>query len=236
MTGCVGRDKEEYLASPTGAFAPLPPIFFTGPAVLLLTNAASYSARVSLSSDSPAQPRVSGQLLAQADRLLFAPDPVKESKKTVRGDFSFIWNVTKGSGYVLSEALQGYAPVSISILPTNLSLGPISGSLQTIEERVCQEQYAVIEMSDNSRAGLRFCRALDLNLALSISTVSNTQPFMLALSKVRLESLSPELFVPPKGFTPYSSAEAMITELILRQHNLRRSPSGPFERSYRDRR
>src|SRR5689334_21454670 len=113
LAGC--RSTSENEGSDAGSFAPLPPSFLTGPAALLFTNVSGFSAHVSMTTDSPypSLHEVSGELVSRDGKLLFAPGPRKqEKKKNSRGGFLFVWDVMAHQGFVVSDALQAYAPYS----------------------------------------------------------------------------------------------------------------------------
>ena len=227
VAGCAHTSRSELEAG--GAFAPLPPVFLTGPAGVLLTNAEGFSAHVVMKSDSlePQQNGTSGELLCRGAKLLFAPDPGKQNKKYSRGGFSFIWDVATGHGTVLSEALQAYAPVSVNASSTNLITHPAGAASEAAGGHAGEVEEDIVELTDGSRAVFRVVRAADLKrFPVHLSSVSNMPPFTLSFSKIRLVSPPTDLFVPPNGFTKYESAEAMMTELVMRQHNLRRGRSG----------
>ena len=232
---CV-RDKESerpaYAGS--GTFAPMPPAFLTGPASVLLTNVDGFSASARFIADwlSPPSKPLSGELLGRQGKLLFAPDP-HEARKNSRGNFTFLWDVAAGRGYVLSEALQAFAPSSIGVLPTNVVTEPNSITLEKLQGHPCRVEKQVVVMTDGSSALFRVWRALDMKqFPLHIAEATNTNVFSLQFSKIRLEAPPAELFSLPAGFTQYPSAEAMMTELVIRQHNLRRGPAGGTEPLY----
>jgi hypothetical protein len=235
--GC-SRDKEfERPAYAGSAFAPLPPSFITGAAAVLLTNVDGFSAAASFMADSlPASSKqISGELLGRDGKLLFAPDPA-QAKKQSGGSFIFLWDVAAGHGYVLSEALQAFAPLSTSVFPTNVMTDTDSTALEKLEGHPSQEVRKVVQMSDGSSAVFRVWRALDLKqFPLRVVSATNTNSLDLHFSKVRLEAPSAALFSLPKAFTQYASAEALMTELIIRQHNLRHAPVEPSEPLYQSR-
>ena len=233
ISGCHTSRTDLEAAS---GLEPLPPAFLSGPAGLLLTNVEGFSAHVVMTSDSPEpqQNGTSGELLGRAGKLLFAPGPGKLNKKYSRGGFGFIWDIATAHGTVLSEALQAYAPVSVSVSPTNLIMNPAGAASPNLKE-----EEAIVDLANGSRAAFRLVRAADLKgFPLHISSVSNIPPFTLSFSKIRLTSPPAELFVPPNGFTKYESAEAMMTELVVRQHNLKGAGPGRGDAAYelRDRR
>jgi hypothetical protein len=202
---------------------------------VLLTNANGFSAYLVSGTDSasPLRTGVSGELLSRAGKLLFAPEPGKKDRKYSRGGFIFIWDVATGRGSVLSEALQGYAPVSMSVTPAHLVTSAGGATAEKVDGHPCETEEALVEMTDGARATFRVLRATDLKrFPVRITSVSNSAPVTLSFSKIRLEPPTAELFAPPNDFTKYDSAEAMVAELVMRQHNLKRQPNSTTEPSY----
>ena len=238
VCGCSSdRGVEGLRALNSPEFAPLPPEFLSGPAALLLTNSQEFSAHVVLSGSSSSTTTppsfLSGQLLARAGSLLFAPDPGAHDKKPSLGGFTYIWDVARNQGFVVSEALQGYAPASAHGAATNLITRAGKASGESVDGHPCTTEEAIVQMGDGSTANFQILRASDLKgLALRISKYSDSTPFSLSLSKVRLESPAANLFAPPDGFTRFTSAETMLTELVLRQNNLKRPPGSSAEPVY----
>ncbi len=224
-SGCAHSPERE--RQETEILTPLPPPFISGPMAVLLTNAGGFSARVTLESEAlPGGPGApTGQMLGRGTQLLFAPEPKEMGRKHVPAGLSFIWDVAANRGYVLSEALQGYAPVSAPAQITNVSIRPEPGGRETVGGHPCVPEAATIQMSDGATAVFRALRAPDLKgFPLKVSSSSNTAPLTVSFSKVRLELPPAELFEPPPGFTKYSSPEAMADELAVRQRNLHRKP------------
>jgi hypothetical protein len=213
----AGCNSDRHNISPEEAIAPRPPDFLIGPAALLLTNGSDYSARLTLERpDSPRKaPAVAGRILGQGSSLLYAP---------AKGDKTFIWDVQGHSGYVLSESLQGYAPVSSATAFTNLLItaqiaGPAS---DRVNGHPGHEAEVTITANDGSTARFSVWRAADLNgLPVRIKTLTASAPFELNLFEVRLESLPPSLFLPPDGFAKYGSPELLNTELLARKSKMR---------------
>jgi hypothetical protein len=226
--GCSSREKFEIRGRGlTAVITPRPPIFFTGPAAVLLTNGSGFSARLAVQAEglSERERNFSGQLLGLGSKLLFAPDPGSTSEKHQRdGGFSFIWDLSDERGYALSEALQGYAPISSNVRVTNLIISISHAAPQKLAGHSCEEALALIKKEDGGSASFTLLRATDLNgFPLKISSVTNS--LVLSFSKIRLESPGRDIFKPPDGFTKYTSPEAMADELAARQHNLRRKPA-----------
>src|SRR5262249_3462379 len=150
------------------------------------------------------------------DKLLFTPDYNGSAKDRARGgELSFIWDTAENKGYVLSETLQAYAPCALSLRATNIVAAVETGPAQKVEGHLCEVQAATVTMSDGSTAQFRVFRATDLKgLAIRIVSATNSPSQTVSLSKIRLESPPPDLFLPPNGFTKYNSGEAMLDELV----------------------
>ena len=212
---------------------PHPPSFLTGPASVLLTNATGFSARVEMQTESSLEINrtSSGQLLGRGTKLLYAPES-DETTDTHRmpGGYSFIWDVAESRGYVLSEALQGYAPVSLGLRVTNVAIELSQAAAQRFSGHPCESAKATIRMSNGSTAGFELLRAIDLNgLPVRIGSATNADVFTLNLSKVRLEQPAVDIFSPPEGFTKYATPESMADELAVRQSSLKRKNSDPMQ-------
>ena len=231
FNGCSSTSPSSASDS-TLAAAPLPPIFLTGPVASLLTNIGGFSAHLVMSNNShmTVEKTISGELLGREGQLLFAAEPGKAEKK--RGSFIFISDVGTGQGIVMSEALQGYAPAAARVGPTNLTIRPGGASGHKVDNHVCEIEEATVDMSDGSRTSYQVWRAIDLKrFPISIISRSNAT-FTLSFSNIKLESPPAKLFAPPKDFTKYESTEVMLTELIMRQQNLRRHPSQATDQIY----
>jgi hypothetical protein len=206
---------------------PQPPLFFKGWSALMLTNLSGFSARVAMVPDFPGMKPVSGQLLGQGSRLLFLPDPDKaKSKGTKDAGISFIWDTVHQEGYVLSEVLQAYAPVSASSLRfTNVVAGEKRGVPERMAGYLCTEQTLTVFGKDGLTSIFQVRQALDLQgFPLRMTSPATSAAFTLNVSQVRLAQQPGDLFQPPNSFSKYESVEAMMTELALRQQNLKRPP------------
>ena len=98
------------------------PLFLTGPVGPVLTNIGGFSAHVTglLSSPVGSTKVVNGTLLGRDGKLIYQPTLLVKGKRAkAEGGLFFIWDDNQHSGYVISEALQGYAPISSDSSPTN---------------------------------------------------------------------------------------------------------------------
>ena len=223
--GCAhSRNKDRI-----GLIPPPVPPFLKGPMAVLLTNTSGFSCRVVMTTGSPPIPgeTVSGQLLCRGSQLLFAPDAHSPAgKRFARGLFSFIWDVGAQHGYLLSETLQGCAPISTQVQATNVLALPSRSVSETIEGHHCKRTDVEVDSSDGSKAPFQVWRASDLNAApLRIATAAPGRTVIVNFSKFRLEAPSSRLFAPPDSFTRHDSAETMMAEMAIRQENLKRKPT-----------
>ncbi len=232
--GCShSKDMEDRGQAFTPALAAQPPSFLTGPTAVLLTNVTGYSARVDVQTEAMLERdrAVSGQLLCRGSQLFFAPEINIGPKKLGQpGAFSYIWDVASNSGYVLSEALQAYAPAGGTARATNVVASPGTGAPEKIGTYDCSSELAAVQMDNGSTVNFRVMRAAALKqFPVRLSVVTNAVPLTVTFSKVQLGAPGAELFAPPDGFSKYSSPEAMSDEIAIRQHNLRRKSTGTLE-------
>jgi hypothetical protein len=233
LTGCTHIPHDEFSTGLNlGLAQARPPSFLTGPMGVLLTNGTGFSAQLTRRPEpgSDQAAALSGQLLARGNELIFAPDRSRTVPKRFRvGGIIFIWDVVQHSGLVLSETLQGYAPMSLEVHATNIVAAPSQSAPERIEGHPCREALATVASSDGSLASFRVWRAADLNgVALRLSVVTNSAASTLTLSTIQLQAPPAKLFQPPDGFTKYESVEAMMSELVMRQQRLRARPGSDF--------
>ncbi len=208
----------------THSFAPQAPTFMTGPSSVLLTNRPGYTARVTIQSEDLSHPAArAGQLYCGGGTLFYGPEAKGADGKTVDDSgFAFVWDVAKSEGFVLSEALQGYAPFSSSQRVTNVTFQSAS-VVGTAGKEPGSPAEAEMQLGDGTKARFHVWRASGFNgPPLRISTITNATPFDVRITNVRIGPPPAELFSPPNGFTKYSSPEAMMDELVARKLNLRR--------------
>ena len=229
--GCSGSRKDVTRGPAfVKVYTPEAPRFLNGPVVVLLTNASGFSARVAMGRQpTDLEAPVNGQLLARGSRLVFLPDQIDAREKHIRiAGFGFIWDAASNSGYLLSDALQGYAPMAGRLQVTNVVIGPRPGAAEKISGHSCAPATALLQLSNGTNTTYDLLRASDLrDLPMRITSTGNTPPFSLSLTKVRLETPQPDLFEPPPSFTKYPSPEVMVDELAMRQNNLRSRPAPP---------
>ena len=217
LVGCSHHHRDYSIEGPgfTRVYTPQVPTFMLGPAGALLTNNPGYSARATIQGE-PSTTKLKpleGELLCRGSKLLFAPRGLEDVEKDspARG-FSYVWDVSTGSGHIRSEALQAYAPVSTTLRVTNIS-PPIAGGAPTdVMVSLSDGTKSVFHTSGDSHTG---------SLPTQIKSESQPQT-SIALAKVRMQPPTEDTFAVPSGFSKYPSAEALADELAARQHNLRR--------------
>ena len=222
LPGCGGGSNVKVGASGVTERVPTPktPAFLNGPMSALLTNADGFSAHAVLEmrSSSDKQTIVSGQLLGRGGKLLFAMEPPSGERKRA-GGFSYIWDVATQSGFLLSDPMQGYAPMLSALQHTNVVFQPAPGrsGSETIDGYRCEQVVATVTSSDGTTTAYQVWRAADLK-GIPVRIIPVDRPNVtLSLSKIRLEALPGQLFLPPGDFTRFESPDAMVSELLVRQ-------------------
>jgi hypothetical protein len=209
--GCANTSpQEDPVRGPAQMLLPRLTEALTGPAAGLLTNLDGYQGQftISLGTDGENERVVTGALHERDGKLCYEPVFKKSKRKSFdAGAFSLIWDTVGKQGYILSDALQGFAPVAREPGGMNTSNG-----------------------GDAAKpAELRVERAKDLNgLATRIQSLDPLGPFTLTLSGVRPGLPPVEMFVPPDGFTKYESESALLGELAARQRTVM-GPGRKFE-------
>ena len=202
----------------------VPPEFLTGPIAVVLTNLNGFSARVTATTTSPegfARVRT-GDLLARDGFLLFQPMlGIKGKRARTEGGLFFIWDENQHSGYVMSEALQGFAPINGNgTLPDGLSIVN-EGIKEDVNGHPCHRCQALVTMANGDKARLTLWQADDArHFPVRIQTLDGVDRLTLDFADIRLESPSRVLFLPPDGFTAYPTAVALMNELIVRDASL----------------
>lgn len=230
--GCSSSKPPEIFGALPGATAApeLPPLL-RGAAGMLLTNTSGFSARASIENHPyPGEMKlIAGDLFGRGSVLYFHPDSKTANSKVIRtAGISFIWDVAQRRGYVLSDALQGYAPISSGVQFTNVEVqAPATGAAsEKIGGHNCRLVTLHAISNDGTTNVVEVALAPDLQgLPLRMASKGASSSFEASLSKARLEVPPDDLLLPPDSFTKYSSAEAMMNEISMRQRNLRARPS-----------
>jgi hypothetical protein len=173
---------------------------------------------------------VTGQLLGRGSKLLFAPDlSPSVAKKSRATAVTFVWDVAQNSGYVLNDSLQAYAPWSSSLRFTNINETAGATLPEKINGYLSRERRVTIDSTGAYTSSFSVWRAPELqNFPLRISSATNPALLNINFTKVRLTAVPADEFLVPDSFTKYPSTEAMMTELILRQQNLKRPVTGDY--------
>ncbi len=127
-------------------------------------------------------------------------------------------------GFLLSDALQGYAPIASEVQFTNVvqQAGLPSAGERTIDGHRCQAQEEVVQSDNGLSTTVHIWRATDLKgLPLRLESASDSTQTALELSNVQFMAMRSSLFQPPDGFTPYDSPESMVNEFMAREFNTR---------------
>lgn len=209
----------------TSLVPPPLPIFLTGPTAAILTNNSAFAANVLMESGSAhaGGEELSGQLAGTGTKLFFAPDYSSPAGKHLRaGGFNYIWDMAEGRGWLLSDTLQGYSPISSPFRSASVTAQGSSAPIQRANGHTCQQTEVTVTSEQGSSTMFHVWRALDLK-GFPVR-LSDGRRLTLTLSNVRLDPISDKLFLPPEGYTRYESPEAMMAEMAMRQANLKRKP------------
>jgi hypothetical protein len=207
---------------------PGPPPFLAGPiGAAFLNNADGFVAHMAMEIHLPegGTDVIEGELTGRGSKLLFTPQPGGRRAKEMRAArISFIWDVADRQGYVLSEALQGCAPIAANTKYTIGSTSPLNDRSPTdkVDGHTCEIQNVTVTSGDGAKSSLRVWRAAEFKgLPLQVASEPNIQHPALRLSKIRPASPGPEVFTAPEGFTKYRTMQAMMSELMLRQASMK---------------
>ncbi len=231
LTGCSHRNQNELGPTFIGTVStPQPPPFLNGACAVLLTNVPGFSARVTMYPGVIASENLSGQLLGHGTKLVFAPDlSPAVAKKSRASAVTFIWDVPRNSGYVLNESLQAYAPWSSDLRFTNVTEAAGATLPEKVNGHLCRESRISVDSTGAYTSSFSVWRAPELqNFPVRITSATNPATLNINFSNVQLKEPPADIFVVPDSFTKYASVEAMMTELVLRQQNLKRPVTGDW--------
>jgi len=227
LAGCVHH--REFSGAEQRTLA-TPPTFLTGPMALLLTNANSYNAQVVFQTQTAwgSTQALRGDLTCAGSKLGFQPELPPASRKNIQGTMVFVWDTAQGSGYALNNALQGYAPYSGNARFTNVVATKQNLSSDKITGHECQEEAAMALATDGSTNLLQVWRAADLrSFPMRMSSASVATAGVLTITRIQFGRPA-EFLMSQEGFTKYESPDAMVTELVARQHNFSRSGGATY--------
>lgn len=221
--GCRTSHHDEFAV---GAEALLPKVaaVTTGPLPAVLLNGSVFESEFTMTLDGNDEHplTLSGQLLVGGAKLRLEVASSKANGKPGHtGDFGVIWDVAAQQGYVFSETLQGYAPITAGVRFTNLLTQLAPEKAGRIEGHPVDSANATVSGSNGQTVRVHLARAQDLgNLPLKMTSVDSPYVFALVLSKIQLVTPAADLFLPPDGFTIYASEAAMLNELTAREQGM----------------
>ena len=199
----------------------------------MLTSLNGFSAHVNstITSSEGAPQTASGELLGREGKFIFQPSPVVKSKRAdTAGGMFFIWDEGKHSGYVLSEALQAYAPITPDFEAAGQFTITNEGIQQVVNNLPCHRCKATVILDRGIKAQLTLWRTDDArNFPVRIEAANGSDRMVLDFSEIRLETPSRELFLPPDGFTVLESSTALMNELIVREASVAKKPAESAE-------
>ena len=234
VSGCSTNPPNAFARGGPAELLPKLTSVITGPVGVLLTNGSAFSSDFTIQfDDGSGQPsQVSGQLLMREGKIRL--EAVFE-KSMAAGDVGLIWNAASNQGCVFSEDLQGYAPIYGAIRFTNITTQLVTSPIDRMDGHPVEKANVSVLCSNGEKLGYQLVRAKDMgSLPIQINSLNSLQPFILTLSKVRLEPPGVGLFLPSDGFTKYASEAAMLNELGNRQlGGLREKPDQGVNINYK---
>ena len=225
LAGCASAPKAFYHAGDE-----TPPVFLTGPAAVLLTNVEGFSAKLnaSMMGADGGRRTMTGDLLGRQGTLAFQPASAVKGKRARReGGLFFIWSETLHSGYVLSDALQAYAPTAASVAPTNVALQSSAAVEEEANGHRCRRMEAIVQCGDGSSERFQVWQAQDAkSFPVRIRTEAGARELRLEFSDLRLELPPAQVFAPPDGFIRYDTPVVLMNDLIIRESALGKGAGG----------
>ena len=200
------------------------PAIFSSAALTLATNTLGFTANVEIQSPSSlGTKRQTGRVFGAGSRFMFVPDfETHVFRKEAAADKTyFVWDVAESKGYVLNEALQGYAPYSIPARVTNVTVDDVESVSADFDGHRCRRGEATISVSEGPQATFTVWRAKDLN-GFPMQIKAGSGQYTVTFSKVNFERVGGSLFTPPEGFTQHPSPSAMLGILLERQDKARK--------------
>jgi len=194
----------------------------TGPAALVLTNLPSYTAEctIALAGDQPVPRQLSARLAVSGGQLRLETVPRKSKSASAEG-FGVIWDANGHRGFVFSDALQGYAALSGTVVYTNLQTSAVAAQPGQMAGHAVTRVDMTADGDNGQQLRLQLECATDLgNLPLQIRCGDGPGSYTLTLANVQPGPPAADLFLAPDGFTKFASAAALADELAGRQQNV----------------
>ncbi len=212
----------------------VPPDFLTGPEAVVLTNLNGFSAHVTWTTTTAdgLSKNKSGDLLGRDGVLLYQPTlAIKGKRARTEGGLFFLWDETRHGGYVMSEALQGYAPLPANSTTASGFAIANEGIREDVDGHPCHRCQAIITLDNGEKMRLTLWQADDQShFPLRIESLGGMNRVTLNFSDVRVQYPNHNLFLPPDGFTAYPTSAALMNELIVRDSTLsKKPPPGGFD-------
>jgi hypothetical protein len=183
----------------------------------LFTNQPPFRAKVAMtragdSADRPVQALLAGS----GGRLYYSTDHRDRDDRP--RNLGFVWDAGTASGFVMSDALQGYAPLAAAPKLTAVEPPVTEGALfEKVDGHEARIRSYVGVLEDGSRVEMRVWEATDLRgFPVRIQQRSRGGLSTATISDVRFEAVASGLFQPPEGFTRFESSDRMINELLRR--------------------
>jgi hypothetical protein len=226
LSGCAAhRGHQPELNEADGLKVAQPPLFLSGPAALLLTNADDYTAQLTVSQTNGLAEPLTGKLFQKEGQLLFVPSTDSPtSRGGWGGSFRFLCNAKEGGGLVISERLRGFATWTAPAQYRGVSqAGPVT--IDQVDNQPCVVQSFTVTAGDSRPVEARVWRTeggAGPPARITCAESEAGSALIVQLTDLNPDPLSPELFEPPAGAVKFESAAAMVRELM------RKAPVLPY--------
>jgi hypothetical protein len=220
-SGCVHTGQRYGFAVGVETSLPEATAIVTGPVAAGLAHGDAFTSEFTMTLQDASGPPLTGQLFAREGKLRLEV-VFPQNRKTGRlGNFGVIWDQTVRQGYIISDALQGYAPISEMTWVTNLVTEAVAAPAERVEGHPVDHANVTFKDSGGQTTVIQLLRAQDMdNLPLQIHSLSGPQSFTLTLAKIQRVIPAIDLFSLPDGLTRYDSETALLGELAARQENV----------------
>jgi hypothetical protein len=192
-----------------------------GPVAALLAHGPAFRSDFTLTFVQPPKPPLkwTGRMFARDGNFRLEAALVQSKKKNPgAGGFGVIWDDSVQQGFVVSETLQGYAPIASSMHFTNLLTRVEAGQTQRFEGHPTDQASVTVVDSSGDRLVLQVLRARDAgNLPVQVqSPAGESESFTLTLANLKLVTPGADWFVPPDGFTKFENEQTLMDILAER--------------------
>jgi hypothetical protein len=216
LMGVAGCSSSRHDAFNERIMAPEPPAFLMSPVSSVISSPDGMVADMAVEETSKyGTSKYEGKLIVKGSRFVLS---LKGSDRT------FVWDSTAHKGFAVSEALQGYSPISSDVYATEVVTASetAANGAERVNGYLGHNAGLTVIASDGSKLPVTIWRTRDLNgfpSRITIPTAGGDR--IINLTNLKISKVSDALFTPPEGFTTYASTTLMTSELMMRHSKTR---------------